>query len=366
LTLWQFKVKPPDDRSKYDEARRIGALANEAAPMRANFLETDHNWYFLLLRLAPGATPMKIRLERSGLHCFDRRSGTHILLDEIAARPETWSVAPRTLSIALSNVCDLNCHFCYRPRTKDRLPLEFVKRLAVAADELGTLEITFGGGEPLLYPDLAALCEWIWINTSLGISLTTHGHHLSPHLIRRLAGRICSIRFSIDGTEPYYGKIRGRPLACLLEKIRALDHAIPFGINAVVSPGHVTELRRVADLAIDLGACDLLIIPEHRGGKTLLSSDEWNEIDKFIAEYRSRCRLSVTRGASAHLKANFLETERDDEFVFAHVSADGRLKPNSHARWGIPIRDAALMREYLVLLGKNRGQSDEGLAGIFE
>jgi hypothetical protein len=52
--------------------------------------------------------------------------------------------------------------------------------------------------------------------------------------------------------------------------------------------------------------------------------------------------------------------------VFAHVSADRRLKPNSHARWGIPIRDAALMRKYLVLLGKKRGQSDESLAGIFE
>jgi MoaA/NifB/PqqE/SkfB family radical SAM enzyme len=79
----------------------------------------------------------------------------------------------------------------------------------------------------------------------------------------------------------------------LLEKIRALDHAIPFGINVVVSPGHVTELRRVADLAIDLGACDLLIIPEHRGGKTLLASDEWNEIDIFIAEYG--CAMQVER-----------------------------------------------------------------------
>lgn len=134
----------------------------------------------------------------------------------------------------------------------------------------------------------------------------------------------------------------------------------------MVSPGHVTELRRVADLAIALGAWDLLIIPEHRGGKILLASREWNEIDKFIVEYRSRCRLSVTQGASAYLKANFLETERDDEFVFAHVSADKKLKPNSYARDGILIHDAARMREYLVLLGRQKGQSDEGVAGIFE
>jgi MoaA/NifB/PqqE/SkfB family radical SAM enzyme len=298
---------------------------------------------------------MKFRAERSGLHFFDRHSGTHILLDEIVPKPDTWSVAPRTLSIALSNICDLTCHFCYRPKTKDSLPLEFVKQVAKAADELGALEITFGGGEPLLYPDLAVLCEWIWTNTSLGVSLTTHGHRLNADLIRQLAGTISSIRFSIDGAEPYYGKIRGRPLANLLEKIRALDHAIPFGINAVVSPGHVTELRRVADLAIGLGAWDLLIIPEHLGGKTVLAAQDWNEIDKFIAEYGSRCRLSVTQAASAHLKANFLEIERYDEFAFAHVSADKKLKPNSYARDGILIQDPARMHEYLLLLSARKG-----------
>jgi MoaA/NifB/PqqE/SkfB family radical SAM enzyme len=309
---------------------------------------------------------MKTRAERSGLHCFDRSSGTHILFDEIVTKPDTWSVAPRTLSIALSNICDLACYFCYRPKTKDTLPLEFVKQVAAAADELGTLEITFGGGEPLLYPDLAVLCEWVWTNTSLGVSLTTHGHRLSPDLIRRLAGRISSIRFSIDGAEQYYSKIRGRPLAPLLEKIRALDQAIPFGINVVVSPSHVTELRRVADLAIGLGARDLLIIPEHQGGRILLAAHEWNEIDKFIVEYGSRCRLSVTQGGAAYLKANLLETERDDESVFAHVSADRKLKPNSYARDGILIQDAARMREYFVHLGRKKGQSDEGVAGTLE
>ena len=298
---------------------------------------------------------MKIRAERSGLHCFDRCSGTHILLDEVVPKPETLSIAPRTLSIALLNMCDLNCHFCYRPKTKDILPLEFVKRLAVAADELGTLEVTFGGGEPLLYPGIAALCEWIWTNTSLGISLTTHGHHLRDDLIRRLAGKISSIRFSIDGTEPYYSKIRGRPLAKLLEKIQALDWAVPFGVNVVVSSGHVAQLRQVADLAISLGAYDLLIIPEHHAGKIGLAEHEWNEIDEFIAEYSSRCKLSATHGACSQLTAKFLETEHDEEFVFAHVSADRKLKLNSYALDGIPVHDAERMREYLALLRQKKG-----------
>lgn len=313
-----------------------------------------------------GQFSMKIRVERSGVHCFDRVSGTHILLDEIVPKPDTWSVAPRSLSIALLNICDLHCHFCYRPKTNDVLPLEFVKQVIAAADELGALEVTFGGGEPLLYRDLAALCAWVWSNTSLGVSLTTHGHHLNRDLIGRLAGKICSIRFSVDGLEPYYSKIRGRPLANLLKNIRALDHAIPFGINVVVSPGHVAQLRRVADLAIDLGARDVLIIPEHDRGRMLLAASEWAEIDDFITEYGSRCRLSVTLRACSHLAARFLETERGDEFLFAHISADGKLKPNSYAREGISIREAARMRDYLVLLRQMKGQPDEGMASLCE
>ena len=218
----------------------------------------------------------------------------------------------------------------------------------MAADELGALEITFGGGEPLLYPDIAALCEWIWTNTSLGISLTTHGH--SPVTLRFDPPTRWKDFLDPDSrsTAPSLitARSEGGPFAKLLEKIQALDGAIPFGVNVVVSSGHVTQLQQVADLAISLGAYDLLIIPEHHGGKIGLAEHESNEIDKFIAQYSSRCRLSATQGACAHLTAKFLETEHDDEFVFAHVSADRKLKPNSYAPDGIPIHDAGRMREY--------------------
>ena len=59
---------------------------------------------------------MKIRAERSGFHCFDRCSSQHILLDEVVPKPDALSITQRTLSVALLNICDLNCHFCYRPK----------------------------------------------------------------------------------------------------------------------------------------------------------------------------------------------------------------------------------------------------------
>jgi MoaA/NifB/PqqE/SkfB family radical SAM enzyme len=278
-----------------------------------------------------------------------------VLLDESIPASDTWSPAPRTLSIALWNSCDLGCHFCYRPKNNDKLSPAFVKQVAVAIDKLGALEITFGGGEPLLYQPLAELCDWIWTNTALGTSITSHGHHLSRDLIGQLHGRISLLRFSIDGVEPYYSQIRGLPLSNLLEIIRSIDRVIPFGINVVVSPGHTEEVRKVAELAVNLGACDLLIIPEHRAGKILLGADDWIALDKIIEEYHGRCRLSVTHGACAYLASSFLETECVDEFVFAHISADGSLRSSSYAAQGIPIRDVDKLRDYLIFLRQNRG-----------
>jgi MoaA/NifB/PqqE/SkfB family radical SAM enzyme len=138
-----------------------------------------------------------------------------------------------------------------------------------------------------------------------------------------------------------------------LETIRALDHAIPFGLNVVVSPGHVKELRAVIELAMSLGAYDLLIIPPHDGENNSLTPTEWGEIDTTITRYHSRVRLSATYEAFCHLDALFLRTEREGECVFAHVSADKELRASSYGRGGIMIQDPKKMREYLLALREN-------------
>src|ERR1700749_1321062 len=277
-----------------------------------------------------------------------------MLFNEVQPDPATVSVAPRTLSIALWNICDLHCRFCYRPHTGEKLASGFIRGIATAADKLGTLEITFGGGEPLSYPELDSVCAWIWENTSLGISLTTHGHRLTSALASRLAGKISSIRFSIDGGEPYYRNIRGRPLSHLLRKVTLISGMIPFGINAVISPGHIAELRRVAEIAIELGSDDLLIIPEHRDGKMLLNEAEWGEIQGVIADYREHIRLYLTSAASACLDIDVLRTDSEAEFAFAHISADRKLKLSSHARGGIPIENVACLKGYFLELSQSR------------
>lgn len=312
----------------------------------------------------PLVEAMKQRIEMSGIHFFDRCTGVHFLFDEIKPDESSWSVAPRCLSIALSNICDLQCSYCYRPKNRDMLSPEFVKQIIKSVNDLGCMEVTLGGGEPLLYPNLTGLCEWIWDNTDLGVSLTTHGHHLSTRLIKQLTGKLSSIRFSIDGIEPYYSSVRGRPLRHLIERIRALDHGIPFGINLMVSHGHAAELVPAIDLAISLGAGDILIIPEHGPDGLVLDASEWALVADAISSYQSQCQLCVTYGACEYLKVSFLPTEREEEFVYAHVSADRKLKIDSYTHDGIPIQDCRQMRDYLMALRQSHWSRNENMASI--
>ena len=47
--------------------------------------------------------PLKTRYGPDGIHIFDRHSGLNILLDENVPNQDIWTLAPRQVSIALTN-----------------------------------------------------------------------------------------------------------------------------------------------------------------------------------------------------------------------------------------------------------------------
>lgn len=296
---------------------------------------------------------MKIRKELSGIHVFDRSTGLHILVDEFRLPFHECCNSPRTVSIALTNVCDLECHFCYVPKTKDCLAIEYVKMLALKLDKLGVLEVTFGGGEPLLYPDLDELCKWIWKNTDLGINITTNGHHLNDGMIEKLEGVVSSLRFSIDGVEPYYSQIRNKPLERLLQIVSKVQTRIPTGFNVTVCPGEAGELENVIELALSLGVDDVLIIPVREMGKFVFSKSDWMEIEHIINKYQNTLQLLITYDAAEYMDIDTLATEKSHDYLFAHISADMRLKVDSYSVSGELVEDPEQLQSALARLRPN-------------
>ena len=146
---------------------------------------------------------MKIRRGPSGFHLFERGTGLNVLLDEVSPPPELWAVAPRNVSVSLTNACDLSCQYCFAPKHHAKLD---VAQLVAWMDELdasGCLGVGFGGGEPTLHPELEAICRHGAKNTGLSITLTTHAHRLTDRLAAVLAGNIHFIRVSMDRCRGY-------------------------------------------------------------------------------------------------------------------------------------------------------------------
>lgn len=277
---------------------------------------------------------MKIRQGADGLHLFDRHSGVNILFDEIQPPGDTASKAPRFVSFALTNQCDLHCPFCYAPKAPAQLKLGDVVSWSHELDSNGCLGIGFGGGEPTLFPCFSKLCKTIVDTTQLSVSFTTHAHRLTATLCNELSGYVHFIRVSMDGVHETYESIRGRPFTSLVNQIQRIRDLCAFGINYVVNDATINDLDEAVDLANSLGAREMLILPEvSREG---LSSSTQSQLSDWINAYRGHMRLSISEmGATDNIPLADPFSRERGILAYVHVNAKGQVSRTSYERENI-------------------------------
>lgn len=293
---------------------------------------------------------MKVRSESSGLHIYDRNTGTHVLFDEVTIPSDGHSISPRSFSIALTNSCDLNCSYCYAPKHTASWDLDELCKFCSQIDQLGTLEITLGGGEPFLYPHLVEFCSWVWKNTSLGISITTHGNLIDKKIAQSLYDSIQSIRFSIDNLEPHYSKMKNRSLDNLLDKIEIFRNRVHIGFNILLVAGKIQYVTDVMNLALELGVNDVLLIPLHQQGKSLLSQSDLTGIKNIIDIYKNKIQINVSSIIGNSFDKYFLENAVSNEFEYAHITADGYIQEYSYGGYNVGQLDLSIFDKQLINL----------------
>jgi MoaA/NifB/PqqE/SkfB family radical SAM enzyme len=293
---------------------------------------------------------MKTRAGPCGLHLFDRISGLNILLDEICIPEESWALAPRFVSIALTNSCDLACPYCYAPKIPARLNLERVITWLSELDAHGCLGVGFGGGEPTLYAHLVDLCRYGAQETQLAITFTTHAHHLDDTLVQSLAGSVHFLRVSMDGVGATYERLRRRSFATLKVHMTALRKVAPFGINYVVNDLTMKDLSAAADLASELGAAELLLLPEQPvHGKGGIDEGTAHELREWVALYEGRVPLTISESGMEGMPTCDPFPLETGLRAFAHIDASGILKTSSYATSGVAIRDDGTLRAIKAL-----------------
>ncbi|KAB8186022.1 radical SAM protein [Microbispora catharanthi] len=286
----------------------------------------------------------KIRLSEAGVHLFDRVSGLNVLLDEVEVPAEQVSRAPRYLSIALTNACELRCSYCYAPKNAATLDIDRVVAWTVELDGAGCLGVGFGGGEPTAYRRFAQLCAQIAESTSMAVTFTTHGHRLTPRLADALRGSVHFARLSVDGVGATYERLRHRPFTAVISAADLLRSVAPIGINTVVNADTIGELDDLVEFAASVGASELLLLPEQPTPATPgISNTDAERLVHWIRTARTEVRLAISRsGLEASVPAvEAIPGERPLD-AHMHVDATGVLRPNAYASMGTPIQGSIL------------------------
>lgn len=302
---------------------------------------------------------MKSRNGPNGVHLFDRVSGLNVLVDELQPAETVWSTSPRQVSVALTNVCDLHCAYCYAPKHKASLHADQVLKWLRELDAEGCLGVGFGGGEPTLHPDFVEICRWVAAETQLAVTFTTHGHRLTPELVERLKGSIHFARISVDGVGRSYEDQRGKQFSSLLRGIESIATLSPFGINVVVNERTVAELDAIGELAQNVGASELLLLPQQAtNAAASMSAVVGRALQDWVSNYRGKVRLAVSEaGASGLPTCDPLPGERGLQ-AYAHIDASGMLRASSYSLAGVKIGDASVLSAFKRLRNTSEVQGE--------
>ena len=299
----------------------------------------------------------KVRSSASGLHLFDRASGVNILLDEISPPSTAWASAPRQVSIALTNACDLTCAHCYAPKASATLQIDALTRWLTELDENGCLGVGFGGGEPTLFPGFSEICSFTARNTQMAVTFTTHAHRISESLAQQLADHVHFVRVSMDGVATTYERIRGRSFQTLITHLDIIRNHFKFGINFVVNKGTVTELDKAIEIAATFGASEFLLLPERATSKSSgVDHKTMEALREWIHAYEGPLPLLLTEAASEGMPSCTPIPNEAALDAYAHIDASGNLKATSFDLAGIRIEGPgviAALRALRLSLGEN-------------
>lgn len=281
---------------------------------------------------------MKQHLGKDGIHFFDRKTGMNILFDEITVPTERLSLAPKYVSIALTNLCNLKCSHCYAPKNSASLDFESLKVWLRALDANGTLGVGFGGGEPFLYANIRELCDYIASETSLALSFTTHGHQLNEEIVQLLKDKVNFYRLSMDGVGLTYEKIRGRSFTQFIDKVKIVSRFSKFGINYVINEKTIDDLDNAVHLAEELGAFEFLLLPQVATEKEHGISDiKLTQLKNWVQKKKCKVRLAITSSYSDGFPVCNLGEFDLTHPRFLHIDAKGVLKKSSFANEGLSI-----------------------------
>jgi len=186
------------------------------------------------------------------MSCQQEHWGLEFSPEEIAACREKGGLL--SLELELSRACNLRCIYCYASSGKaleNELSLEDIFGVVDQAAELGARKIiVLGGGEPLMYPNLFDVIDYIR-SKGIEVDLFTNGTLIDRKTADRLFRRNVAISMKMNSRNPQIqDELAGRTgtFAAIEKGLEALQEAgypdenHTLGIETIVCRQNYDEL----------------------------------------------------------------------------------------------------------------------------
>ena len=178
----------------------------------------------------------------------------------------------RILQIHLTRRCNLRCLHCYSsssPEERDELGVALLLQAITDASREGYTNVSFSGGEPVLYKSLLELLEQAH-RCKMRTAVVSNGMLLDERRLEKLSGAIDILAISLDGMPASHNRMRATERAfetmmARLEDIR--ESGIPFGFIFTLTKRNFRELDWVANFALEQRAKLLQIHPLEEVGR---------------------------------------------------------------------------------------------------
>ena len=240
----------------------------------------------------------------------------------LSARP----FQPLYVKLKVFYGCNLKCEMCnhWRERREPPVPSERFKDLVSELAGLGTKKIHISGGEPMLRPQVPEIVEQA-AALDIKVTMTTNGTLIDKVKAKRLIeGGLRGVNISIDSPiRKMHEKIRGvegsfKATVKAVELFRRYKHKgkLSIRINTVVSRTNYQTLATLPDLAHELGADGINLIPV---------DDHCGEILSMRKRDIARFNTEIAPKIAERALALRLIVSDEDAFPFGQTEAEIRL-----------------------------------------
>jgi len=225
-----------------------------------------------------------------------------------------------TIGVELTNACNLKCLHCMRDFSspKHNFSLDLLDRICKEAKAFGVKEISFTGGEPLLYPRFAEAVDLV-IRHGYTFSFITNSA-LFPRISslfsrgtrKKALNRVC---LSLDGaTEKIHDFNRGAGSYRQVMEAIAQCHALclPMALQMSVGTFNRHEIEAMALLSSQIKATDLYyahIMPTRKNMEKglLLSPEESLRAEDEVKRLQEAMNLPIFLSVGNHNPSPFYQ-----------------------------------------------------------